>query len=145
MILRNLKEAKRRTNAETMHERNETPARPVLHCTHFPFFAPTKKDVLYSLPENGLVFYAWASGILALRINLNGTLSIRGASAPLAAGSLTSTLTKDEAAAWPVALTSIQLCRFRVLGQLIDLSCDCHSATLHCTWKPATNAGRCAL
>lgn len=79
-------------------------------------------SVTYPLPENGAVFWAWASGLLGLRVNVNGTLSLRGQAVParLEQGHARGA---TDAGAWPSQVQAVSLTRLRAGGRLLNMTC----------------------
>lgn len=79
-------------------------------------------SVTYPLPENGVVFWAWATGLLGLKIHVNGTIGLHGLEepAPLVDGRARGTA---DSAVWPPAIDSVSLGRLRAGGRLLNMTC----------------------
>lgn len=89
----------------------------------------------YALPENGVVFYAFAAGLLRLEVHVNASLSVWGQLALLSTGHLASTVPPAAAAAWPPQLAAITLCGLRMAGVVFDLQCAFNQGQLACSWQ----------
>lgn len=97
----------------------------------------------YALPENGVVFFSFAAGLLQLHVHVNGTLTVMGSNVPIAAGALSLPVPPAVAAGWPRDLSQISLCGLRMAGRQYNFECSYADSAilqnqLDCKWTTST-------